>query len=206
MLFDDTYKSISEKSTGDYLDRGSKFIGEAFPLLSEEDAKKITAETKKKHPKANHTAYAYRLTPDRTVFKISDDREPSGSAGRPILNVMLSNDLTDVIILVSRYFGGTLLGIPGLINAYRSAAQNALTNAIIISKTVNEKYQLYFHYEQLNEVMTVLKKEEAFVTMKDFKEDCSLIFEIRKSKAENLISRIKNSDLISKGCKITAVK
>src|SRR5258705_6714827 len=123
MIPDDVYKTIASMAKGSFRDRGSKFIAEAFPVTTEQEMKKNLSEAKKKHHKANHHCYAMRLTPDKNNFKCSDDREPSGSAGKPILNVLLSNELTDVLVVVSRYFGGTLLGVPGLINAYRSATQ-----------------------------------------------------------------------------------
>jgi uncharacterized YigZ family protein len=122
MLFNDTYKTISAAAEGTFTDRGSKFIGYAFPLNHEEDIRKLLSDAHTQHPKARHHCWAYRLTPDRSVFRVNDDGEPSGSAGKPILNILLSYDLTNILIVVVRYFGGTLLGIPGLINAYKMAA------------------------------------------------------------------------------------
>lgn len=206
MLIDDTYKTIAAKTHGDFRDRGSKFIAEAFPVGNEEEAKMILAETKKKNPKANHHCYALRLTPDRSIFKFSDDREPSGSAGRPILNAILSNDLTNIIVIVSRYFGGMQLGIPGLINAYRSAAQDSIRHATIITKTINEKYELQFDYSLLNVVMNILKNEGAMISDQNFSQCCILKFEIRKSKADGLLERIQKNHLLVNTCKIISIK
>ncbi|MBS1531433.1 MAG: YigZ family protein, partial [Bacteroidetes bacterium] len=117
MLFDDTYLTIEKPAEGVFRDRGSKFMAYAYPITSEPDIKLIIAGLKQEHPKANHYCYAMRLSTDRSVFRINDDGEPSGTAGRPILNVLLSRNLTNLVVVVVRYFGGTLLGVPGLINA-----------------------------------------------------------------------------------------
>ncbi|MEP7171388.1 MAG: YigZ family protein [Bacteroidota bacterium] len=199
---DDTYKTITSKSEGYFRDRGSKFIAEAFPVSTEQEIKKVLIDTKKKHPKANHHCYAWRLTPDKTVFKCSDDREPTGSAGRPILNAILSNDLTGILIIVSRYFGGTLLGVPGLINAYRSAAQDAIDHVAQIVKTVNEIYELRFDYSLMNEVMRILKNENVHLIHQNFNDICIFKFELRKSKSEILLRRIKDNYRLVKNCKI----
>ncbi|HZH54819.1 MAG TPA: YigZ family protein, partial [Sphingobacteriaceae bacterium] len=158
-LFDDTYRTILKPSEGIFRDRGSKFIGYAYPMTDENNLKDLLGEVKALHPKARHHCYAYRLTPDRSVFRINDDGEPSGSAGRPILNTLLSYDVTNVLIVVVRYFGGTLLGVPGLINAYKAAAKEALDAAEIVEKTVNDIYELTFEYLSLNDVMRVVKEE-----------------------------------------------
>ncbi len=140
MLFDDTYRTIKIPSEGSFKDKGSKFLAFAYPITSETDIKPILAKLKAEHTKANHHCWAMRITPDRSVFKLNDDGEPSGTAGRPILNTLLSRDLTNVLIIVVRYFGGTLLGVPGLINAYKQATEDALNQATVIEKTVNDLY------------------------------------------------------------------
>ncbi|RZL34499.1 MAG: YigZ family protein, partial [Pedobacter sp.] len=122
MLFDDSYKTINGAAEGIFRDKGSKFIAYAYPIRSEEEIKPLINNLRSEHAKARHFCYAYRLTPDRSVYRINDDGEPSGTAGRPILNCLLSEDLTNIIIVVVRYFGGTLLGVPGLINAYKNAS------------------------------------------------------------------------------------
>src|SRR5690606_23190624 len=167
-LFEDTYKTISAPAEGQFSDRGSKFIAYAYPLRDEVEVKELVAALKAAHPKARHHCWAYRLTPDRSVFRINDDGEPSGTAGRPILNSLLSADVTNVLVVVVRYFGGTLLGVPGLISAYKSAAQDALQAAEIVELTVNDIYRLTFSYVQLNEVMRVVKAENLDVLKQEF--------------------------------------
>jgi len=125
MLFDDSYRTIEKPAEGVFRDRGSKFIAFAYPINSESELKNILSQLKSEHPKANHHCWAIRLGLDRSVFRINDDGEPSGTAGRPILNTLLSHNLTNVAVIVVRYFGGTLLGVPGLINAYKTATEEA---------------------------------------------------------------------------------
>jgi len=131
-LFEDQYKTINEVSEGTFRDKGSKFVAYSYPFTDENKLKDILSDINSMHPKARHHCYAYRLGMDRSVFRINDDNEPAGSAGRPILNTLLSNDLTNILVIVVRYFGGTLLGIPGLINAYKAATQESINNAEII--------------------------------------------------------------------------
>jgi len=145
-LFEDTYLTIEEPSEGIFRDRGSKFIAYAYPFKEESGLKDIVTELKSRHPKARHHCWAYRLTTDRSVFRINDDGEPSGTAGRPILNVLLSKDVTNILVVVVRYFGGTLLGVPGLIHAYKMATQEALESAVAVEKTVNDIYRIDFDY------------------------------------------------------------
>src|SRR3954467_2502978 len=126
MLFDDTYKTIEKPAEGIFRDRGSKFLAYAFPINSENDIKAIVGQLKSEHPKANHHCWAMRLSIDRSVFRLNDDGEPSGTAGRPILNTLFSPDLKNLAVVGVRYFGWTLLGVPGLINAYKAATEEAL--------------------------------------------------------------------------------
>src|ERR1700709_1583673 len=142
MLFDDTYRTIKGPSEGIFRDRGSKFLAFAFPINSENEIKEIVTRLKAEHPKANHHCWAMRMGIDRSVFKLNDDGEPSGTAGRPILNTLLSRDLTNVLVVVVRYFGGTLLGVPGLINAYKMATEEALTHAVVVERTINDVYTI----------------------------------------------------------------
>jgi uncharacterized YigZ family protein len=144
MLFEDTYKTITGSAEGLFKDKGSKFFAYAYPIEDESEVKDLVDQLKKEHFKAVHHCYAYRLGQDRTNFRVNDDGEPSGSAGKPILNVLLSKDITNILVVVVRYFGGTLLGVPGLINAYKTATQEALAEAEIIEKTVNEIYEVRF--------------------------------------------------------------
>lgn len=198
-LFDDTYKTISKPAEGTFRDKGSKFIAYAYPFRDESELKDLLASVKSQHPKARHWCYAYRLSPDRTVFRVNDDGEPSGSAGRPILNTLLSNDLTDVIVIVVRYFGGTLLGIPGLINAYKNATQEALDIAEIIEKTQEDVYRIDFDYLQMNDVMRIIKEDNLEILKQDFDNRCSITFSVRKSHLNQVVHKmesIENSKLI----------
>lgn len=191
MLFDDTYKTIAEPSEGVFRDRGSKFIGYAYPILSDEEVKAILLKLRSEHAKARHFCWALRLSPDRGVFRIQDDGEPSGTAGRPILNTMLSADVTNILIVVVRYFGGTLLGVPGLINAYKTAAVEALKAATIIEKTVNDIYELQFDYLVMNDVMRLIKEEKLNVLSQDFDNTCSIKIEVRKASLNSILGKIE---------------
>lgn len=193
MLFEDTYKTIALPAEGIFRDKGSKFIAFAYPVQSEAEVKPLLLKLKAEHTKANHFCYAYRITPDRNVFRINDDGEPSGTAGRPILNALLSADLTNILIVVVRYFGGTLLGVPGLIHAYRSAANEALTVAEVTEKTVNDVYEIRFDYLIMNEVMRLIKEEQLHVLDQQFDNDCVLKFEVRKSHLNRVLKRIEQS-------------
>ena len=190
MLFNDTYKTISNPCQGIFSDRGSKFIANGFPIKSDEGVKKLLAIVKTEHPKARHHCWAMRLSPDRSIFKLNDDGEPSGTAGRPILNTLLSFDVTNILIVVTRYFGGTLLGVPGLINAYKSATINALNNCQIISRTLYDVYRLDFKYDQMNAVMKILKDEDLIVSNQLFDNVCSLDIEIRKLIINTIIGKL----------------
>lgn len=191
MLFQDTYKTIQSPTEGIFRDRGSKFIGYSYPIQTEEDIKSILQNLKAEHPKARHHCWAMRLSPDRSVFRINDDGEPSGTAGRPILNTLLSHDLTQVLIVVVRYFGGTLLGVPGLINAYKTAAQEAINAANIIEKTINDQYRLEFDYLQLNEVMKVIKDEQLTIVNQQMDNSCELVVEIRQKAVNQLVTQFE---------------
>ncbi|CAN5538708.1 YigZ family protein [soil metagenome] len=197
MLFEDTYQSIKAPSEGIYKDRGSKFIGFAFPIKTEAAVKEHLHLIKKEHAQANHHCYAFRLSPDPTVYRASDDREPSGSAGKPILGAINSLQLTDVLVVVVRYFGGSLLGVPGLINAYRSAAVDALHHAEIIEKTIDDHYEIQFSYECINDVHALLKGAGARIVFQDYAEPCIIHFDIRISKSSILADRIKEHPVLA---------
>lgn len=189
-LFEDTYKTIAAPAEGVFKDKGSKFIAYAYPLREEAQAKALVASLRSQHPKARHHCWAYRLTPDRSIFRINDDGEPSGTAGRPILNVLLSADVTNALVVVVRYFGGTLLGVPGLINAYKTAAQEALSAAEIVELTVNDVYRLSFGYGQLNDVMRIVKEESLTVLKQAFDNQCTMEVEIRQQQVEQVLGRL----------------
>lgn len=189
MLFDDTFKTIENSSEGVFRDKGSRFIAHLYPIKSEDEIKTIIAELKALHPKASHLCWAMRISPDRSIYKINDDGEPSGTAGRPILNSLLSHNLTNVMAVVVRYFGGSLLGIPGLINAYKSATLEAINQANIIEKTIDLSFQIEFNHPLMNEVMKIIKDENLKVYNQVFDLNCSFDIEIRKSQVNKVLAR-----------------
>ena len=196
MLFDDTYKTIDDPAEGVFKDKGSKFIAFAYPLNNETEVKPHLLKLRAEHTKANHFCYAYRLTPDKSVFRVNDDGEPSGTAGRPILNVLLSSGLTNILIVVVRYFGGTLLGVPGLINAYKSAAAEAVAIAAIVEKTVKDQYEIKFDYLVMNDVMKLIKEEQLHILEQQFDNDCRIVFEVRKSQLNRVLERIEKQHAV----------
>ncbi|MBL7924595.1 MAG: YigZ family protein [Bacteroidia bacterium] len=197
MLFDDTYFTIEKESTGEYRERGSRFLGTALPIRDEAQVKEILQKFRKSHPQANHHCYAYRLTPDPGVFRFSDDREPSGSAGKPILGAILSKGVTDVLVVVVRYFGGTLLGVPGLIQAYRSAAQEALHHSKLVEKHIQYSFKIVFPYELTNEVFHVLRTSQVQIKSHEQADTCSIIFDIRKNLASEIERKILEHPILS---------
>ncbi|MBK7433609.1 MAG: YigZ family protein [Chitinophagaceae bacterium] len=168
------YQTIAQPSTAEFRDRGSKFIAYAYPIESTEEFKSRLQGLKKEHPKAVHHCFAYRIGTDGNNFRVSDDGEPSGTAGRPILGQIDSKQLTNVLVVVVRYFGGTLLGVPGLINAYKTATSLALQVTPVIQKQVELKYQIEFDYTQMNEVMMVLKQFNCTVIHKELQLFCQI--------------------------------
>lgn len=191
MLFEDTYRTIEFPCSGILKDRGSKFLAFAFPVTSEQQVKEHLAALRKEHHGANHHCYAFRLGADKQFFRSNDDGEPSNTAGKPILGQIQSNDLTNVLIVVARYFGGTLLGVSGLIAAYRGAAADAIANAKIVEKQITEIYQLNFPYSAMNDVMKILKDENLEQWNQDFQLDCKLKFSVRKNEADNVCAAIR---------------
>ncbi|MDF2432047.1 MAG: hypothetical protein JWP44_1678 [Mucilaginibacter sp.] len=191
MLFDDTYHTIENPVEGIFRDRGSKFLAYAYPVINEHELKDILSQIKNEHPKANHHCWALRLTIDRSVFRINDDGEPAGTAGRPILNTLLSRDLTNIAVVVVRYFGGTLLGVPGLINAYKLATEDALSKALIVEKTVNDIYAVEFDYLQMNDVMRIIKDDNLPILSQQFDNNCNIRLSIRKSRVNQTVSKFE---------------
>lgn len=194
MLFEDTYRTIKNPAEGLFKDKGSKFLAFAYPINSETDIKPIILKLKAEHPKANHHCWAMRLSPDRSVFKLNDDGEPSGTAGRPILNTLLSRDLTNILVVVVRYFGGTLLGVPGLINAYKHATEDTLNQAMVIEKTVNDIYTINFNYLQMNDIMRLVKEVDLDILNQQFDNDCSLQISVRKMQVSAVLDKLDNID------------
>jgi len=187
----DFYYTISQPSTAEFKDRGSKFIAYAYPITSPEDFKQYLQGLKKEHPKAVHHCFAYRIGTDGNTFRQSDDGEPSGSAGKPILGQIDSKELTDVAVIVVRYWGGTLLGVPGLINAYKTAAALALQTTPIIQKQVEMKYHLQFDYTQMNDIMMVLKQYNCSILAQEMQLFCSITTGIPNNRLEEALYKLK---------------
>ena len=193
----DIYKTIESPSEGIYKEKGSKFIAYTYPVYSEEEVKNHLDVLKKEYYDARHHCYAYMLGEERKVFRANDDGEPSSSAGKPILGQINSNDLTNIFIVVIRYFGGTKLGVSGLINAYKTAAAIAIENANIIEKTVNHVYRISFDYLVMNDVMKILKEDKPEQIGQNFDMMCSIDISMRKNDIDKVIDKLN---------KITSVK
>jgi len=191
--FSDTYRTLIKPSQeGIFKDRGSKFIAYAFPVKNEEDVQEIIQELKKEHHKARHWCYAWRIGAENPRFRANDDGEPSNSAGQPIYGQILSYDLTNILIVVVRYFGGTKLGVGGLINAYRTSAGLALENAEIIEKTIDASFKLQFEYKDLNKVMRLIKEKHLKVDEQKMEMLCDFTISVRKKEKENVLNAIKD--------------
>lgn len=188
----DFYLTIEKESLAEFKDRGSRFLAYAFPVTAAEDFKKKLKEIKEQHPKAAHHCFAYRIGTDGNNFRSSDDGEPSGSAGRPILGQIDSKEVTNIAIIVVRYFGGTLLGVPGLINAYKTSASFALQLNPTIKKPVLINYRLQFDYTILNEVMRIIKKNDCIVLKQELQLFCIIETSIPKQNLELCILQLKN--------------
>lgn len=191
MLFDDTFKTIAQTSEGLYKEKGSKFMAFAYPVDNENAVKEIVANLKKEYHDARHHCYAYILGPDKSAFRLNDDGEPSGTAGRPIYGQLLSKDVTNVLVVVIRYFGGILLGTSGLINAYKTAAKDALDNNTIVEKTIDEKYRVSFDYTEMNSVMKLLKDPYVQILGQTFDERNQIDFSIRRREADRITTALK---------------
>jgi uncharacterized YigZ family protein len=188
---EDTYKTISKTSEGLFKDKGSKFISYAFPVVSEDEIRNIVLTIKKEHHSARHHCYAWRLGYEKLVFRANDDGEPSSTAGKPILGQIQSYDLTNILIVVVRYFGGTLLGVSGLINAYRNAAQDAILQAEIIEKLVEKQLLIEFDYGVMNEVMKIFKDEKLPQNEPKFDLRCQIKTQIRLSELNRIEDGLK---------------
>ena len=197
---EDTYKTIEKPSEGLFKDKGSKFISFAFPVDNEEEIKEIVQSIKKEHHSARHHCYAWRLGADQLLFRANDDGEPSSTAGKPILGQIQSFDLTNILIVVVRYFGGTLLGVSGLINAYRNAALDAINQAEIVEKLVEKWLLVEFDYGAMNEVMKIFKDEKLPQTDPQFDLRCSIKTHIRLSELNRIEQEFSKID----GIKVTA--
>lgn len=182
----DQYKTIRNKSEGSFKDKGSKFLSFAFHVKDEEEINQIREKIKKEYYDARHHVYAYRLGPNMEIFRASDDGEPSNSSGPPVLGKIRSYELSDILIIVVRYFGGTKLGIPGLINAYGTAAEEAIKNADIIIKTMMKELTVEFEYPEMNFVMRIIKENDLNIKDQDFQLSCKVIIEISQGSFEHI--------------------
>jgi uncharacterized YigZ family protein len=192
----DTYRSIEAKCEGLFKDKGSKFLSFAYPVSNEEEVKTILQELKKEHYSARHHCYAYRLGCRGELYRANDDGEPSGTAGRPILGQLLSKDLSNVLVVVVRYFGGTLLGVSGLINAYKHAAFDALEQATVLEHLMTNRYRLCFSYALQNQVMRVIKEDELEIVQSEFAMDCQLIVGIRLQKEALVLAKLEKIEFL----------
>ncbi|MEI6576535.1 MAG: YigZ family protein [Bacteroidota bacterium] len=196
MLFEDTYRTLASPSQDVYKEKGSKFIGLAYPALSEDEVKEILKTVKKDYFDATHHCFAYQLGFDKTASRMNDDGEPSGTAGRPIFGQIQSLDLTQVLVVVVRYYGGTKLGVSGLIHAYKTAARAALDQGKILEKMVKEIYRIYFLYEQMNEVMHLVKEHQAEVLDAKYENECELEIAIRRNFANRMTEPLRKKDKV----------
>lgn len=191
------YSSLKGLSEGLYKEKGSKFIAYATPVRSEDEVKLRLEEWKKLHPQARHLCYAYRLSPDASLYRAYDDGEPNNSAGAPILGQIKSFELTDVLVGVVRYFGGTKLGVSGLIQAYKEAAKEAIVNGSVIAKKVEWIAQVSFNYEQMSLVMNVVKRMDLEVIRSEFELVCELelaVFVGIKDEFESNMNELREID------------
>jgi len=184
------YKTLSSPGTGEFKDRGSKFIAYAYPIQTVEETKEKIKALKKEHPKAVHHCFAYRLGMDGMQFRANDDGEPSGSAGKPILGQIDSAGITNVLVVVVRYFGGTLLGVPGLITAYKTATQLALENAPQAEKWIEDNVEIQFDYPVMGEVLYLLKQSDATIYEQDMQLFCIVKAGIPRKHADVYMQRL----------------
>ncbi|GAB4158525.1 MAG: YigZ family protein [Winogradskyella sp.] len=183
----DTYKTISKSSIGElFKDKNSKFIGYVYPVENEDQIKIHLDEVKKEHHSARHWCYAYQLGTETLTYRANDDGEPNNSAGMPIYGQIQSFDLTNILVIVVRYYGGTKLGVSGLINAYKTSAQLALESSDIIEKTINRKFKLKFEYKNMSKVMRIIKENQIEIERQLLELDCLLEISVRKGKAKQV--------------------
>ena len=191
---DDTYRTIRDLSEGYYTEKRSRFLSFALPVHTPDEVKTLIDAYRKKYYDARHVCWAYMLGPDRTTFRANDDGEPSSTAGKPILGQINSNNLTDILIIVVRYFGGIELGTSGLIVAYRTAAAEAIAAAHIEERTVDETITITFEYPHLNSVMRIVKEDKPDVLTQSFELTCEMTLRIRQSRMDALKSRLLKVD------------
>jgi len=193
-IIDDTYQTISGKAEGLYKEKGSKFIALAFHVTSEDEVKEILASLRKDYHDARHHCYSYIIGFKGEHWRANDDGEPSGTAGRPIHGQIVSRNLTNTLIVVIRYFGGTKLGVSGLINAYKTAAADALDHAQILTKTINDVYKITFDYLAMNDVMKLVKDENLSIMEQNFDTSCYITLGIRQGRTASVLGKIEKID------------
>ena len=191
-MISDEFKTIKETSEGYYTEKRSKFLAFAHPVKTVDEVKDLVAQYRKKYYDARHVCYAYMLGPERLDFRANDDGEPSSTAGKPILGQINSNELTDILIVVVRYYGGVNLGTSGLIVAYREAAADAISHATIESRQVEEMVKYSFAYPQMNDVMRIVKDMNPRIISQTYDNTCEMVLSIRKSEAEQLRNRLNS--------------
>ena len=194
MASEDSYKTIREPAEGLFKDKGSRFISYSYPVENEDEVKEHLALLKKKYYDATHHCYAWRLGPRGETSRANDDGEPSGSAGKPILNQLFSYDVTDILVVVIRYFGGTLLGVPGLINAYREATVDVLENSDIVTMTEEAYYEVLFPYLAMNDVMKIVKGDQPRVVEQSFDNLCKMVLAVPRSEESILTGKLGKVD------------
>ena len=193
----DFYTTIEKSSNAEFKDRGSRFIAFAFPIETKDDFKKQLQVLKKAHPKAVHHCFAYRIGTDGNNFRSSDDGEPSGTAGKPILGQLISKGITNTAVVVVRYWGGTMLGVPGLINAYKTAAALALQVTPFVEKQIEVNYSIEFDYTQMNEVMMILKQFNCTILANEMQLFCNIKAGVPKNRLEEVLYRLKDLQNVS---------
>ena len=198
---EDSYKSIAGHSEGLFKDNGSRFIAHAYPVETEEEVRSIVSALRKDYYDARHHCYAYRLGYKGDVFRASDDGEPAGSSGRPILGQIDSNGLSDVLVVVVRYFGGIKLGIPGLIRAYKTSTADAISNANIVEKIASRRFRVVFGYMSMNSVMKVMKDLNLSQSNQQFDMECSLQTVVRLTLVDSFLERMADVE----GCRVEEV-
>ena len=195
-MTDDTYKTIAAPAEGIYTEKRSKFIAFALPVRTVDEVKAYLDTYQKKYYDARHVCYAYMLGSDRKEFRANDNGEPSGTAGKPILGQINSNELTDVLVVVVRYFGGIKLGTSGLIVAYKAAAAEALAAATVVEKTVDDDVSFLFEYPFMNDVMRIVKEEEPQIVAQGYDMDCTMTLRIRRSLMPKLRARLEKVETL----------
>ena len=190
------YHTIEKASFAEFKDRGSRFLAYVYPVQAVEECKRLLQQLKKVHPKAAHHCFAWRLQWDGSVFRSSDAGEPSGTAGKPILGQIDSKQLTHVAVFVIRYFGGTLLGVPGLIQAYKSASAMALQLVPVVQKPIEVLFELHFDYTQMNEVMNIIKQYGCSVISQEMQLFCLLKIGVPKARLEEVLYKLKESHTV----------